>query len=119
MSVKVPTPDSTNVTPELLTSDVTLADTTMVVAVWIWVTLAGVDRATPVPTPTLPVTPRLLLLLQAFSARARVTGSNRALATTPRRHGDPGRITVNDFSSNPGIAARCGGTDAPSPPLCV
>src|ERR1039458_9992844 len=98
MSVSVPGPDSTKVTPELLTSAVTLALTTSVVAAWICVTLPGVLNETPVLTPMLPVTPRLLLLLHAASASSTATGHNTLKPMAPGRHGDPGRITVNDFS---------------------
>jgi hypothetical protein len=109
-------PDRLQVTPALLTSAVTLAVTTIVVACWIWVTLPGVDRATPVPMPTLPVTPRLLALLQATSVMAATSGNNITLATAPGRHGFPGQITVNSFSSNPGNPVPAAGAHAGTPP---
>src|SRR3984885_12970525 len=115
MSLRVPVPGlvlqvQIQVTPALFTSAVTLADTTIVVPTWIWVTLPGVLSTTPVLTPTLPVTPRLVALLQAASARTRLSGHNSLEATAPAHHGDPRRITLNEFSSNPGNPVGRGAT---------
>jgi hypothetical protein len=68
--------------------------------------------------PTLPVTPRLLALLQATSVMAATSGNNITLATALGRHGIPGQITVNSFSSIPGIPVPAAGTHAgTSPPV--
>jgi hypothetical protein len=62
------------------------------------------------------VTPRLLLLLQATSVMATISGNNTTLATAPGHHGFPGQITVNSVSSNSGNPVPAVATDAHLPP---
>src|SRR5580693_1033607 len=99
MSVSVPADPSAGcmdqVTPWLLGSKVTAAVTCRVWFTYSCVTSPAVSRATPLPTPTLPVTPRLVLLQAASNTKPMNSGQ---IAAGREACGLRKRTTVNDVS---------------------